>query len=81
MTDIIYGITEEIYSLGDNQRVSYGIAAYSNSAIDSTATIIVSVRDVSADKNSVEHLVNLCNKLSVSILHLEDVIEDFFGEQ
>jgi len=80
MTDITYGITEEIYTLGDDRRVSYGIAAYSNSESDGTATIVVSIRDISSDKSQISKLVNVCNRLSLSTYHLMDVICDFLAE-
>ena len=49
MTTVTYGITEEKYTLGQQTRVSYGIAAYSNPETDGTATVIASVHDISDD--------------------------------
>lgn len=45
-----YGITEERYALEKDSRVSYGIAAYSDTDEDGTAMIIASVHDVTSDK-------------------------------
>ncbi len=80
MTDITYGITEEIYILGDDRRVSYGIAAYSHSESDGTSTIVASIRDISSDRSLMLELVNVCNRLSLSTDHLTDVICDFLTE-
>ena len=80
MTGIIYGIIEEIYVLGDDRRVSYGISVYSDSKTDGTANIIHSIRDVSSDLSLMTELVNLCNRLSLSTCHLTDVVSDFLAE-
>ena len=80
MIDITYVITEEIYTLGDDRRVSYGIAGCSNSKSDGTATIVVSFRDISSDKSQISELLNVCNRLSLSTYHLMDVICDFLAE-
>lgn len=80
MMDITYGIIEEIYILGDKRRTSYGIAAYSNLESDSTVTIVASVRDISCDKQKISNLVTLCNRLSLSPIHLGDVVVDFYEQ-
>ena len=80
MITVTYGITEEKYTLGQQTRISYGIAAYSNSEIDGTATIIASIHDISEDKEKLSRLVQTCNCLELSVIHLRDVIEDFLGE-
>ncbi|MBR2908223.1 MAG: hypothetical protein IKJ04_08180 [Clostridia bacterium] len=80
MSSITYGITEEIYSLNGKSRRAYGIAAYADAEQDGTATIIAAVRDVTADKQRLAALVQKCNLLEVSPIHLDDVIEDFLTE-
>ena len=80
MITVTYGITEEKYTLGQQTRISYGIAAYSNSETDGTATIIASVQDISEDREKLSRLVQNCNCLELSVIHLRDVIEDFLGE-
>ena len=77
---ITYGITEEIYSLGTESRRAYGIAAYADSEEDGTATIVSSVRDITDDKQALMNLVSLCNRLELSIIHLNDVVEDFLAD-
>ena len=44
MMNVTYGMTEEVYSLGAERRVSYGIAAYADAEEDGTA-IKQKVRD------------------------------------
>ena len=79
MINITYGVTEEIYSLGASTRTSYGITAYSDSDEHSNTTIVASVHDVTADKKSISKLVDLCNRLELSSIHLNDVVEDFLA--
>ncbi len=76
---ITYGITEETYSLGNTSRVSYGIAAYADADEDGTATIVASVRDITANRQALAELVSLCNSLELSTIHLMDVVEDFLA--
>ena len=76
---ISYGISEEIYSLGKNSRTSYGIAAYADIDGDGTATIVASVHDITSDKSRLTELVHQCNRLGLSLIHLDDVIEDFLS--
>jgi len=77
MMNITYGITEETYSLGNTTRVSYGVAAYADADENGTAAIAASVHDVTADKQALTRLVSLCNRLELSLIHLNDVMEDF----
>lgn len=79
MNKITYGISEEIYILNNQKRISYGIVVYSNADQDGTATIVDSVRDVSSNKENITRLVNECNRLRLSPIHLRDVVEDFIG--
>lgn len=77
MKNITYAVAEERYTLGDEARISYGIVAYSNADKDGSKTIVASVRDVTSDKVGLTKLVNDCNHLGLSTMHLGDVVEDF----
>ena len=77
MKNITYAVSEERYTIGDKMRISYGIVAYSNAKQDGSRTIVASVRDVTSDKTSLTRLVNDCNRLELSTIHLNDVVEDF----
>ena len=77
MMNVTYGLTEEVYALGTERRVSYGIVAYADAEEDGTTTIIASVHDVTADRQALSALVELCNRLELSLIHLNDVVEDF----
>ena len=80
MTEVTYGVTEEIYSLGGEHRTYYGIASYAVSEQDGTASIVLSVHDICADKQKLTELVEKCNRLKLSLVHLEDVLDDFLAE-
>lgn len=77
MIEVTYGITEEKYSIGSKTRISYGIAAYSNTESDGTSTVVASVHDITDEKERLEELVDRCNRLKLSVIHLLDVVEDF----
>ena len=76
---ITYGVSEEVYVIGESRRVAYGIAAYADAETDQTSTIVASVNDISSDREAVEKLVELCNSLELDVVHLNDVVEDFLG--
>ena len=79
MMNVTYGITKDIYSLGDSSRISYGIAAYANSKEDGTSTIVASIHDITANEQALLELVQQCNRLDLSTIHLDNVIEDFLA--
>ena len=79
MMNVTYGVAKEIYSLGNSSRTSYGIAAYADAEEDGTATIVASVHDVTSDKQALDELVSLCNRLELSTVHLMDIVEDFLA--
>ncbi len=80
MINVTYEIVKEIYCLGQSSRTSYGIVAYANGENDGTAAIIASVHDITTDRNSLKELVSLCNRVQLSTIHLDDVVEDFFSK-
>jgi len=78
---IRYGLIEETYyRCVSKSRVSYGIAVYADEALDEAATVIVSVNDVCCDKQQMLNLIQQCNSLELSPIHLNDVIEDFLTQ-
>ena len=74
---ITYGVTEGIYCLEGERRVSYGIAAYSDVKRNGTDIIVASVHDITSEKERLSKLVDDCNRLQLSSSHLSDVVEDF----
>lgn len=80
MKGITYGLVEEHYFGNNCERISYGVAVYSEAACDGTATVVASVHDVTSDKSKLTTLVRDCNRLELSPVHLEDIIEDFLTD-
>ena len=78
-TTVTYGVTEEIYSFGGNSRKTYGIAVYADSQLDGTATVLAAFNDITSDKARLEELVQACNRSELSLIHLNDVIDDFLA--
>ncbi len=77
MMNVKYVICEESYYCGADRRVSYGVAAYALTNEGSADVIVASVHDISEDKQAVADLVSLCNNLELSVIHLQDAVEDF----
>ena len=55
---------------GEN-HTTYGIITIIN------GETILSIPDISADKEKLEKLISTMNKYNLSVIHLHDVIEDF----
>ena len=79
MSNITYGTVTEVYSLGEDSRISYGIVAYSDVNDDGAASVIGSVHDVTSDEAKINGLASLCNVLQLDPVHLGDVIDDFLA--
>lgn len=80
MNRIRYALVEEKYE-NDNKdvRISYGIVAFSNMEEDGPTTIVASVRDITNDKDGICKLIKHCNRLNLSVIHLNDIVEDFLA--
>lgn len=80
MSGITYALVEEKYeSENMDVRISYGIVACSNMEVDGTSIIVASIRDITNDKMSICELIKHCNDLNLSVIHLDDVVEDFLA--
>ncbi len=77
---VTYEIAEEIHSLGSVSRTVYCIAAYADAEEDGTATVLGSVHDITSDREKLKALADTCNRLKLSPIHLQDVIEDFLDD-
>lgn len=62
---------------GDNVRTSYGISVIQ--VCDGIAIVLQSVIDVSSDRESIDLLVDTCNKLELDPIHLNDVVDDYLA--
>lgn len=54
---------------------TYGIAAYRK------GRKLCQIADITADRSSLERLVEICNREGLSLCHLYDVVEDFWEGQ
>lgn len=79
MNNVTYEITEEILSFETGIQRSYGIVAYADTRETGTATVVASVRDITYDRQALSEFVDLCNSLELSVLHLNDAVEDFLA--
>ena len=79
MTNITYGIIEEKYIFNNMSRTAYGIAAFEDLESNGTASIVVQLHDITDNKEQLLELVQSCNCLELSTIHLHDVVEDFLS--
>ncbi len=77
---ITYGIVEEIHRVGDACRVSYELAAYADTETDGASAVVLSVHDVTSDKERLCDLIDKCNEEKLSLIHMKDVVMDFLEE-
>ena len=75
-----YGITKEIYSHRNNTRTAFGISAYEDSGDKELEYTVETVSDVTSDEGELVELVDNCNRLELSSVHLKDVVEDFLAK-
>ena len=75
-----YGITKEIYSHQNNTRTAFGISAYEDSESNESDYALETVSDVTSDEKTIIELVDNCNRLELSSVHLKDVVEDFLAK-
>lgn len=71
----IYTVFSEVLDSPDSGRyTAYGIAVS-----DEEGKTLRKVHDITCDRAALEELVRLCNELSLSLCHLDDVIEDLLA--
>ncbi len=66
---IRYGMIEERY----DTRVSYGIAVEETE----DGELLFALHDIASDRDGVEALIERCNRSELSLLHINDAVEDF----
>ena len=72
--DCKYVLICETYSDDTEPHVGYGIAV-----VDRERVTILAALDLSPDKTKVADLVRKCNRLKISPIHFQDVVEDFLS--
>ena len=78
MNLVTYGLIEETFILKLNVVKLYGVVAYKNIGSDNEI-ILDSIRNISTNKEVVQCLIDKCNKYNLSIIHLEDVVNDMIN--
>jgi len=77
--DLRYEVIEEDRILDGLQYRSYGIAVYAKSNADGSIKVIQTIHDITTNRARLCALVKQCNLLGLSLLHLNDVIEDYLA--
>lgn len=65
-----YKLTKGEYIVEGIKHIGYGI---------SLAQSAVSFSDITVDREEAARLVELCNRLQLSPIHLQDVVDDFLA--
>lgn len=77
MNAVIYEKTRDTVLLEGKRYTTYGIAARVLCDSEQNNVTVASVPDISTDMAEVDALVARCNRLALSPVHLNDVVEDF----
>jgi hypothetical protein len=80
MMGVTYTIVEEKYAHANGFRVGYGIAVRAAGTAEGETAHIQTVHDITSDRARLETLVEACNRLGLSTVHLYDVIADFLAQ-
>lgn len=80
MNLITYGLIKETYKIEGDEMISYGIAVLENIKAENVVLILNSVRNISTNRAKVENLIKQCNELKLSVIHLQDVIDDMMNQ-
>ena len=70
---VTYQIRKDVLHNENGQYTSYGINVSQN------GRIIKTIKDISLRKKPLAELVKLCNRLKLSVIHIDDVIDDFLA--
>lgn len=74
----IYDVREDSITDEDGRiRPTFGVNVLDGNS--DGITVVRSVRDVFLCRSEAERFVGLCNSLGLSLIHLDDVIEDAIG--
>ncbi len=74
---VCYQIMKELYQDEDHSYITYGIAVYAISKQTKEATPLSVIHDITTDEQRLLSLIEQCNALELSLIHLPNVIEDF----
>lgn len=69
---VYYRLRQDLIQRDDG----YSTVAYGLDAVDDAGRILRSVPDLFLDRQRAMDLIALCNALELSLIHLDDVIED-----
>lgn len=75
---VTYEVTEEVYCSEDRNRTSWGIAACTEE--NGTEFLSAVIHDITSGKQALAGLVEKCNRQQLSLIHLNDVVEDFLSD-
>lgn len=78
--NITYELIENNCYVQNELHISYGIIAYHKAESEGSKNIVATVYGITEDKKKLSELIDKCNRLKLSVMHLYDVIDDFLAE-
>jgi len=77
MNPVIYERIRGITVSEGKHYTTYGIAARIPCGSEQACITIAAISDISTDAAIVDALIERCNRLALSPIHLHDIVEDF----
>ena len=76
VTQYDYRISVSLRTEEERTYTSYGISVYQNTPDESHPRLMRHIPDISLSLSRVAELVDRCNRLQPSLVHLDDLVED-----
>ena len=77
--NIMYQIIKNTYPNNTVFAHTYGIAF--TITYDDCIVVLSAIYDICQDQTAITQLVELCNRLQLDPIHLQDVVDDFLADQ
>ena len=77
ITQYEYRVLQTQYTIQGRTYTVYGISVYEQAFDNSPIALVRKVPNISLSMSRVADLVERCNRLQPSPIHLDDIIEDF----
>lgn len=73
-----YCVVEEKYIVGKKEYIAFGIAEIEN--YEDSYSVIMHLHNICSDFGMIEKILEKCNRLDISPIHLNEVITDLLND-
>ena len=77
ITQYEYRVTQSRHTIEGCTYTVYGMSIYQRDRADQPALLVREVPNISLSQARVAELVANCNRLQPSLIHLDDIVEDY----